>query len=159
MATINLDIDTDSSIDPNNLDLEWREQSHLFSLYAREYANKIKVKKETFGRLYREFKENWNDRIDGKFSESAIRNKIDSSPDYIQAEYEVIVWENNVKAMDMKKYALQDLTKLAGMNFFSIPQEPRSLDRVFEKRIIKEQEKMKEQEVRERIKNKMRRIQ
>lgn len=158
MPNIELDIDTDSSIDPNNLDLEWREQSHLFSLYAREHSKKIKIKKEVFGRLYREYKEDWDTSQDGKFSESAIRNKVESSEEYIEAEYEVQLWEGNVKAMDMKKYALQDLVKLAGMNFFSVPKEPRQLNRVFEKRIAKEEERIREEEVRARISGRMRRV-
>lgn len=142
---IQLDIHEDAKINPNDLDLEWREQAHLFGLYAQQHAETVKRAQEIKAMLADRFKVTWDEKLDGKFSDSALRRKIESSPEYIDAEYQVNVCLSNVRTMDQKKQALENLVKLAGMNFFSTPSQPKNLNRIsrFEERVAGEEVKNK----------------
>jgi len=132
-----LNIDIDSKIDPDNLDQEWKQQPHLFHLYAVEHAKRIKEKRETDNRLRREIIDNW----DGPkaISESTLTNEVKSHPDMVEAEYQENIWSSYVKAMEMKKAAMENLVKLGTMDYFSIPTASgRQLNREWSKQIEEE---------------------
>ena len=141
------DIKIDSRIDPNNLDLEWREQPHLFQKYTQTHAKALKMKDKIYAQLDREY------RLIGKdshkpISETGIKAMIDTNTAYIKACYLANRWAGCVKAMDQKRIALENLVKLGCLNYFSMPREARPLDREFFK-------KAESEEVKDRIKTQL----
>ena len=130
---IKLNIDIDSQIDPNNLDLEWREQPHMFSLYARKHAEAIKNKRLVKKQVTKELRDNWDKATQGSISATAMNAEIKINEEYIEAEYQCNVAEGDVNAMDQKKRALEGLIKLGGMEYFSMPRESRELSRQWDR--------------------------
>ena len=146
-----LNFDEDSKIHPDDLDLEWREQSHLFGLYAKQHAEAIRNTSRTRAILDRQYREEPEGSEDGwqsewgKFSESALKARIDAHPMVIEAEYEESIASGQVRAIDAKRQALENLVTLAKLNWFSVPQSPKDLNRKsrFEDRVESEEVKDK----------------
>ncbi len=145
-----LNIKEDSKISPNDLDLEWREQAHLFGLYAKAHAEAINNLAKVRQKLDDEYRSSWDDEKEygwndswGKSSESAIKARIEASDSFIEAEHQVTLLAGCVKTMEHKKVALENLVKLAGMDYFSTPSNPKDLSRTsrFEERATSEEVK------------------
>lgn len=130
-----LNIEIDSQINPMDLDLECTQQAHLFGLYSKEYSEAVRKLAIVNKRLDNEYRNSW----EGKPSESGIKAKVESSDDYINAQYRVNVCYGHLKVMEQKKYAIQNLIELAKLNWFSVPKEPLDLNRDFSKKTDEEE--------------------
>lgn len=145
---VELDINIDAKISPNDLDLEWREQAHLFSLYVEKQADAIHTQAKVESKLDNKFRNSW-DPTWGKTSQAAIKAQIESDPEFMEADYQTHLWVGRVKAMEHKKQALENLVKLAAMNYFATPKEPKDLCRNSRNNRFKE--KVDRKEVKEQI--------
>jgi len=148
--TKELDHERDVGIDPNGLDTEWLAQPGLFLKYSKMEAEQ--------GRIVDRLKE----RLD--VAEAEIRKQIISNPseyaittkpnlDEIKslivgdtticavrqelqdAQYELNIIKAAVRAIDQKKYALQDLVRLLLGGYFAGPQAPRDLAAEWNKQV------------------------
>lgn len=137
----------DNSIDPNALDVECLQQSNLTYYYSKQLADtEDKIKKHELrmevelGELELRIREDSSrygvDEKKIKVTEAVIKNMMAQQEEYqdlhkeqIRLLHEQSLLKAAVKAIDKKDKALENLIKLAGMNYFSTPTEPRNLNR------------------------------
>lgn len=138
-----LDYERDTSIDMNNLDLEWNRQSRIFGAYAKELAQaELAVKKshervkQLRSELILESKSHPNKLPGGKATADASeayyrtdQRYIDVKDEMINAEYERDVLQSAVSALNHKKVALENLVKLHGQSYFAGPSVPLEVGR------------------------------
>ena len=129
------DFKEDIKIDEFALDKEWIKQPRLFAGYCEELANadrdvgKAKEKLEVVrAELLRDIIDNPSNFGLEKTTQAMIDAVIITDGRYIEAQsylntllYEKNMIQNAVRAMDMKKSALENLVKLHGQNYFSTP--------------------------------------
>ena len=126
----------DILIDLDNLHEEWARHAAIRKKYADEvsYLEKVKSKahekvKVTRSRLIKEAKENKELKLTtADLRESYYRthpDHIKAKEDQIDAEYNLGMCWNALRAMDDRKYALQDEVKLWINNYFAAPREER----------------------------------
>lgn len=164
------DIELDKQIDPDQLDVEWLDQSNLFYKYSSALNEAISVREEK--KLLVERKKKGLDTLKSeleleirrdpdafeldKVTESSVKAAILASEEhkklleeYFEAceEYNSALEEVNnlftcVNTMQEKKTALENLVRLLGQQYFSTPVVPRDLPNEYQR---KKQEKEKNQ--------------
>ena len=159
-----INFEEEISIDPDALDVEWLNQPKLFLKYAeltsdaRMEVDKAKERfelvKAELDRDIRLSPEKFNIE---KITESVISNTTilqkpyqETSDNYIKTKHKADILLSAVKAFDQRKKALENLVQLHGQSYFAGPKEPRDLEMEFGKRV-------KQKQVRTRIKNKLNR--
>lgn len=145
----NFSFEADVSINPNALDVEWLEQPQTFMRYAmaavdaRDEMDRLKeevdVVKAELDNKIRSAPEEFlggakvtNPAVDACILRSEVYQK--AFDRYLQARktYEYLM--AGVRAMDMKKTALENLVRLQGQQYFSAPKEPRDLSSEYSKK-------------------------
>jgi hypothetical protein len=136
-----MDYKNDLQIDESALDIELLEQPNLMMIYSENLAetrkkfelkkSELEVKRAELDKAIRT-----NPRIYGieKITESVVSNTIILQSDYqkIQEELIILQYEYDIakfasSAMSSRNYALGELVKLHGMNYFIGPSVPRDL--------------------------------
>ena len=124
-------------IDKNILDEEWVNQPKMFFDYASQLADARKdfeemkaaldVTSAELDKAIRESPEEFD--LEGKTTETLIRNTIIQQKDYQDAQQDVINTQHKVNilqaavtALDHRKSALERLVSLHGQNYFASPQ-------------------------------------
>lgn len=130
------DYETDLSIDPHYLDAEFLNHPMVFMKYSQESARANKAAKlaeervkTTRSILIKRAKDSGD-----KHTETTLEAYYRLDPSYIQAKKDWVeatfradLATNAVFAMQARKSALENLTRLHGQEYFSTPQEPRDL--------------------------------
>jgi|SRR5690625_8181 len=141
-----MNYETDISIDPNQLDTEWLEQSTLTLKYTQHEAHCRKVldtlKSELDilkADLDLKIRSNPSDFGLSKTTETAIGNAILSVKDFTdkqaevrEAEYELNMAQAAVRSIYAKKDALENLVRLFGQQYFAGPSVPRDISKEWE---------------------------
>lgn len=134
----------DLKIDESALDIEWLEQPELMFTYAKEAAEKMKLRdlaKEkvdfTYAVIEKDVRENPKNYDLEKTTEGAIRSAVLTSDDYTEsveeyhsAKYEYELAKGAVTAIDSRKIALENLVKLHGQSYFAGPKVPRDISQI-----------------------------
>lgn len=173
------DIELDKQIDPDQLDVEWLDQSNLFYKYSsalnEAIANRedskllVERKKKELDTLKSELELEIRKDPDSfdleKVTESSVKAAILASDDhkklleeYFEAseEYNSALKEVNdlftcVNTMQEKKTALENLVRLLGQQYFSTPMVPRDLPTEYQRR------KQEKEQTKKNSRNKVRR--
>lgn len=143
-------LDEDLEISATDLDIEWVRQPQLFMRYSMASAHFKKLANEASERVKIVEAELKADAADDpvaclgsgvKPSNEKIAAYAKSHPDYeaaskraVEAQYRADMADNAVFAFHQRKAALENLVRLAGMEYFAGPQESRSIDRDFGKK-------------------------
>lgn len=140
-----LNINYDTEIDPDNLDVALVELPNLLFKYSQastEAEKKVEEAEEnvkiTRSRLIKWANENPKELEGGKATGQAVeayyrteQEYIDAKQEEIDARYEASMVKNAIYAIYAKRGALEHLIKLLGMEYFSGPSSPMDLsDRV-----------------------------
>lgn len=145
------DYERDSSIDPDALDVEWMQQANLAYIYGKAKAEAKKAMdlawehvKVTRSRLIKIKKED-DPKATGPIVEAYYRDHPDhkkAKQDFIDAEYEYNMADVAAGVISyQKRTALEQAVKLAYINYFATPADPRNLA----EEIAKKSEKMMRQ--------------
>lgn len=136
-----LNYEQDLFIDENALDLEWLSQPLLMLKYteaaasARREVDRVKellaVERAGIDKKIRKDPDKYDIE---KITESVISNTIimqksykDIQTDVIEAQYEYQMMQGAVQAVDQRKQALENMSKLLGLQYFAGPKIPRDL--------------------------------
>jgi len=157
-----IDYEKDVNIDESALDVEWLQQPSLMKRYA-DMATKAErneaLKKESLDLLRAQFdllirKTPEDFKID-KITEAVVANTIltledyqEANKEYLEAKFERKNADNDVKAIEQKKTALENLVKLHGQQYFAGPSVPRDLNKEW---VEKQNQKNLNAEVNKRI--------
>lgn len=127
-------------IDPDALDVEWVEQAGKFYHLAEELAETrrdMEVQEQDLELLEATRASKIRRRASRagvKITEGAIKEQLLQSEEMIKArstllscKHEVEILTAAVRAMDVRKQALENLVRLQGQNYFAGPKEPREL--------------------------------
>lgn len=136
-------IEADKSIDPDSLDVEWVQQPNLMHWYSRELAQCDAnlehaemvldvTRAEVADRIRRTKTEqsSGKERITDKVVEAGVlmsQQFKTAMTGWLKAKEERDYAFAAVRAIDMKRSALENLVKLHGQNYFAGPREPRDL--------------------------------
>lgn len=133
--------DSDMTIQPDQLDLEWLRQPQLCFKYgellaqARRRQDALKEQMDIL-RAQLDSKIRATPAVFGldKTTDKAIESVVLSRPDYkskadamIEASFEVNVLFAASRGIDHRKDALENLTRLQGQSYFAGPSTPRNL--------------------------------
>lgn len=139
MSTLNYE--QDLAIDETALDLEWLGQSMLMIKYVEASASarrevdrmkeRLSVKRAELAKNIRKNPGDWgiekvtNDSV----NECIITEKSykDVQDDLIDAQYEYQMASGAVQAVEQRKQALENMSKLLGLQYFAGPKTPRDL--------------------------------
>lgn len=138
-----MDYASDLKINPNQLDVEWLEQPLRFHIYSAKSAeaNKNVRKCEELVKVIRselilEASEKGSAVLGAGVKpiatnvEAFFRNNADykkAKSQLHEAQYEQEMLANAVAAFHQRKFALENLTRLHGQNYFAGPTIPRDL--------------------------------
>ena len=139
MTKPEFDFDNDVAIDLDDLHMEWATHAQVRRKYSDEVSHLERVAKKahekvkvTRSRLIREAKENKELKLtsdalrEGYYREHKDHKK--DKDDQIDAEYELAMAWNALKAMDDRKPALENEVKLWTRNYFATPREERTVE-------------------------------
>lgn len=136
-----LNYEQDLHIDETALDLEWLGQAQLMLKYteasasARREVDRLKellsVKRAELDNTIRSHPDSYD--ID-KITETVISNTIIMQSSYkslqtllIDAQYEWQMMQGAVSAVEQRKQALENMSRLLGLQYFAGPKAPRDL--------------------------------
>lgn len=136
-----LNYEQDLFIDENALDLEWLSQPMLMLNYTEAAASarrEIDRMKETLSvkkaELDKAIRKNPDKYDIEKITESVVNSTIimqksyqDIQSDVIDAQYEHQMLQGAVQAVEHRKQALENMSKLLGLQYFAGPKTPRDL--------------------------------
>ncbi len=131
----------DLYIDDQALDFEWLDQPNLMFKYTRLHAkakkelDRVKEKMDmVIAELDRDIRSNPGVFGIDKITETIIRNTIILQKKYtkvkkelIEAQYEVHMIGGAVSAVEHRKQALENMSKLLALEYFAGPKVPRDL--------------------------------
>jgi len=135
------DYELDLAIDEMALDLEWLEQPSLMLKYttkaakARRNLDRIKEKLSVVkAQVEKEIRADPEEFEIVKVTESAIMSTVllhdsyqEAMKELIDAQYEYQVVQGAVQAVDQRKQALENMTRLLGLQYYAGPKVPREL--------------------------------
>lgn len=138
----------DLRIDDSALDVEWLNQPSLMLKYtskqafARKEVDRLKeLVSVTRAELDRDIRSDPDTYDIDKVTEAAITNSIimqrkykDVVAELNEAQYELAMASAAVTSIDHKKAALENLSRLLALNYFSGPSVPRNLNNEVAKR-------------------------
>ena len=107
-------------IDIDQLDLEWLQQPIKYMKYAEE-AERLKIEKEALKADLDEQARISMENAGIKISEAKVDAWINRNNTYQELSLELALAQSMVKALDQKKYALQDLVQLWLGGYYSTP--------------------------------------
>lgn len=133
--------ESDISINPESLDVEWTRQAQTFFKYAeltakaRDVMDRAKERLDVLmADLGLKIRSNPAAHRLEKVTEGAIQSTIMLKSEYTEAtkkladlRYEYEVLSAAVRALDQKKSALENLVRLQGQNYFAGPSVPRDV--------------------------------
>jgi len=133
--------ETDVTIDPDALDVEWLRQPQLMIKYAKisaEAKMEVLSAKENLDLVRAELDKDIRSDPDkfgiAKITESAVLNTIISNQrykkansEYLEKQYEYEMSRGAIQALEHKKDALENLVRLFGQQYFAGPNVPRDL--------------------------------
>jgi len=137
------ELDADTTLHPNELDIAWLEQSRITKKYGKLVAYLEALKeyrdermKVVWAEMDKKIRNNPAAFGISKLTEGALAAAIRTAPEYkkahqayLDALYEYkMCREGAVKAVDHRKTALENLVKLHGQQYFAGPNVPRDLD-------------------------------
>lgn len=153
-----MNYEKDIEIDESALDVEWLEQPSLLMKYIRNAANcrkQVDLMKEKLDFTKAE--------LDSKIRKSPERYKIEKitegaitscilmqetfkeiNEEYLQAKHELDIAQGAVNAIHQRKDALENLTRLYGLQYFAGPSISRDITQEREKRKEKINSKISE---------------
>lgn len=159
-----LDIDRDLSIDPDNLDVECLRQPTLFARYAKKEAEA----KRRYAQAWENVKVVRSELVLEAADDKTLKNATQQEAYYrdnkkhreakkalVEAEYEMNMASAAVSALHQRKYTLENLAKLMAMEYFAKPAVPRDLSK--EAKSFQEQREEATMESRERGARRLRR--
>jgi len=125
-------------IDPDALDVEWVEQPGRFLHLAEQLAHarkSLETAEQNYEVQEAKVAKSIREEATGKrMTEGAIKEHLARSPklteaknEIIQTRYEMEILAAAVRAMDVRKQALENLVRLQGQAYFAGPKEPRDL--------------------------------
>ena len=146
-----MNYENDMIIDETALDVEWVEQSGLMFRYAKHAADcrlvvdQVKERLElTKAKLDKEIRTNPENYGIEKLTETVVSNTIITQDSYkkenealMNAQFELNVANGDVRAMEARKDALENLGRLLGLQYFAGPRLPRDITEEKEKRRAK----------------------
>jgi len=157
---IKLDFQKDVAVDPDILDILWVKQPSLYMHYSEESARAndlVRRKKHELEVLDAKLDQKIRIRMEGegkKTTEAGVKSMVIQDEErlkflieYNDAQYDADLYSSAVKAMEMKKVALQALVSLWAGSYFAGPSVPRNLGK--EMRIQEEGTKKETDAVRE----------
>lgn len=162
-----VNFEADLKIDPDNLDLEWMNQPILLMRYssleseAKQQADKAKeyvgvVRAEIANAIRKDPK---SYEVE-KATNDTVKELVEVQPEVREAEQKkneafhlLNLLGNAVRAIETRKYALENLVKLFGMEYFASPNDTRTLG---EKAKDVDFNRLKDTSMTERIKKAMR---
>lgn len=126
------------NIDKYNLDIEWVKQPTLIAEYSNKHTeaqkkfHKVKeILEQERARLTKAITQNPQNFGINKTTVVLLESVIVEHPDYIkakqemiQAQYEMNIFANAVKAIEHKKTALENIVKLHLSGYYSTPKTP-----------------------------------
>lgn len=132
MENEKLNFEEDLSIDFYNLHNEWARQAGLMAKYSK-FAARHKEEMDKAEELIKTTRSEIIKRVrerNPKATAQAIeadyrddREHREAKQSFIDAEYNYNMAQAAVSSIHQKKYALENLVKLLGMDYFSIPKE------------------------------------
>jgi len=143
-----LDPDNDLPVNPDELDVEWAVQDDVIKKYGEAAADANKRAKQAHERVKTirstlVLEANKNPDVMGKGVKPTAPNVEayyrsneeyqEAKEEMIQLEYEAEILSNAKSRAYNRKHTLQELTKLALMGWFAVPQEPRELSELIRK--------------------------
>lgn len=142
-------------IDPDALDVEWVEQPGVFLHVAESLArarNKLERAEQDYevkeARIASKIRAEANG--DRKVTEAAVKERLTQNSILAEAREEladlrlkVELLAAGVRALDMRKSALENLVRLQGQSYFAGPKEPRALSVEVAKRRLSDDTKEK----------------
>lgn len=143
-----LNYEKDVSIDDSALDVEWLQQANLTLKYCQleaEASKQVDEAKAALDIIKADLDKDIRSDPDSwglpKITEGAIQNAITASTKYKEAEetlrnahYELNMVKAAVRAIYIKKDALENLVRLHGQQYFAGPRIPRDLSKEWEAR-------------------------
>lgn len=147
-----LNYERDLAIDETALDLEWLQQPLLMLDYTEAAASarrevdrtkeKLSVLRAELGKKVRKHPEHYDI---AKITVDAVEAAIITTEEYselandmIDAQYEYQMLQGAVQAVEQRKQALENMTKLLGLQYFASPKAPRDLPYEVEQEMKKE---------------------
>lgn len=126
----------DLAIDKHGLDKEWLKQPLVFAKWAEKSADANRDAKQADEKLKTIRSEIvLSAKEQGAKTQQQIEALYRTNPAYkeaknnmLQKQHEAEIHQNAVMAFHQKKAALDHLSKLHGMNYFSTPEKPADLD-------------------------------
>lgn len=137
-----LEPETDITVNPDDLDVEWFRQSGLFLKYSRasaEAERRVKIAEQNIKVVRSKFIKEANETLDkptGQNVEAYYRTHPrhkEAKQELIDAEYERDIINGSKSAIYMKKSALENLVRLAALGWFSAPVAPRTFEELSKK--------------------------
>lgn len=136
-----MNYEQDIRIDEQSLDVEWLEQPSLMMKYARISANArmeldrtkemLELTKAELDRAIRSDPDKYGipKVTDAAITAAIITNERykDVSNELIQAKFDADIASSAVRAIDVRKDALENLVRLHGMQYFAGPSIPRDI--------------------------------
>lgn len=140
--------DRDLTIDDQELDAEWLDQSSRMFKYCRlqaEANRELNLARESLSirkaQLDREVRSDPSSHGIDKVTEATIAAAVLAHEDYsaanrkvIDAQYNYELVQGAVRAFDHRKSALENLVRLHGQSYFAGPHVPHDLHEIREKR-------------------------
>ena len=140
--TDDLNYEEDLRIDPENLDVEWLEQPHVFMKYAEECAHadaeakrkeeKVKIVRSELvleineePELLGEDVKPTKDNVEA-YVRTNKKHKM-AKKEYIEAQHRADVLRTTISAFHQRKLALENLVRLQAQGYVAGPTEPRDL--------------------------------
>lgn len=131
----------DVEINPEALDVEWVKQASLYLKYGEQVAkmrdrvDRLKEKLDVQdAELSLKIRQNPASYGLDKVTEGVIKDTILASADHTElanelaeTRYELEILQTALRAMDVKKSALENLVRLHGASYFAGPSVPRDL--------------------------------
>lgn len=154
--------DIDTSVDGDNLDIEWLNQSKICSKYGKLYAKAKKelAKAEEQVKFIRSqiivniYKGIYGDALPTKPTAQLIEAHYRTQPEYLKAKEQWIeeieneaLLEQAMFAINQKKVSLSNLVHLMTVDYFSTPTEPRNLSREQKENIENHRKETMHQEI------------
>lgn len=138
-----INYENDVSIDGNALDQEWLQQPSLMYKYCQMSAAANKRVDETKEMLdvvragldkdIRRYPEKYEvEKITDKVVESLIivqESYTEAMGEFLQVKYEADMAKSAVRALEHKKDSLENLVKLYGLQYYSVPNAPYNINR------------------------------
>lgn len=132
-----LNYEEDVAIDLDNLHEEWRTHASIRQKYAAEVSycervvkqahENVKVVRSKLIRQCKKINKGFTaPQVEGWYREH--EKHIKAKDDHIEAEYELSMAWNALKAMDDRKFALENEVELWKRDYFSTPSESRSVE-------------------------------